>query len=212
MVELVRNVSTYHSPRCRRQGKSSLPWAWAANMTIEEVFEATVGKPGLAQPARCCLGFDAYVPAKNDRCKCGHRGSDHQNSDTSCAWVDGCEAFRPEAVHESGCSTGLGGCGRQEGTLRLSGEPMKLHCALALNCPTDCLDHGEPCAHANTMQSRNISRTLICLDCGKRDPFAAEVNNFPEGRCICGGPTLSKFCKAATHPPVEFAKQDGVPK
>jgi len=34
----------------------------------------------------------------------------------------------------------------------------------------DSEEHGGSCLHTNTMQSRNISRTLICLDCGKRDP------------------------------------------
>lgn len=44
----------------------------------------------------------------------------------------------------------------------------------------DSEEHGGSCLHTNTMNSRNISRTLICLDCGKRDPFNSEV--CPHGR------------------------------
>lgn len=36
------------------------------------------------------------------------------------------------------------------------------------------------CPHTNTMRSRNIFQTLICLDCGKRDPFA----NLDDGSAV----------------------------
>jgi hypothetical protein len=29
------------------------------------------------------------------------------------------------------------------------------------------------CPHGNTFQSRNIDRTLVCIDCGTRDPFGS---------------------------------------
>ena len=68
----------------------------------------------------------------------------------------------------------------------------------------------EDCRHANTMPSRNIHRTLVCLDCGQRDPFAEGVrlNGYP-GLCERTGQTTRMAGRCGACPPCENQRLHG---
>jgi len=54
-MTLWRNAGVYHLASCNRKGDGARPWAYARNKLLHEVVDETLGKPGLVQPAKCCI-------------------------------------------------------------------------------------------------------------------------------------------------------------